>query len=86
MSRVARSDLYRKLPSVDEVMRVSALAPLIQSEGQAAVADAVRTVLSRLRHEIAAGNLEEADDNSVRWYPAPLFRLPVRPVHDQFLY
>lgn len=60
MSRVARSDLYRKLPSVDEVMRVSALAPLIQSEGQAAVADAVRTVLSRLRHEIAAGNLEEA--------------------------
>lgn len=60
MGRVARSDLYRKLPSVDEVMRVSALVPLIQSEGQALVADAVRSVLSRLRNEIAAGNLEEA--------------------------
>lgn len=58
MPGVARSELYRKLPSVDELLRAPGIMPLVEQEGQAAVANAVRVVLSRLRNEIAEGNLE----------------------------
>lgn len=56
----AQSDLYRELPSVDELLRSPATAGLVHQEGQAAVADACRTVLSRLRQEISAGYLDSA--------------------------
>jgi L-seryl-tRNA(Ser) seleniumtransferase len=59
MPGAARSDLYRKLPSVDELIRTSALLALVEREGQTAVADAVRIVLARLRNEITAGSLAE---------------------------
>ncbi len=59
MPDAVRSDLYRKLPSVDEFVRAPALAGLIEREGRVAVADAVRVVLEGLRSEIAAGTLEE---------------------------
>jgi L-seryl-tRNA(Ser) seleniumtransferase len=49
---------YRQLPSVDELLRDSALASLISGEGQAAVSDACRNVLSRLRDEISSGQLD----------------------------
>ncbi len=52
--------LFRKLPSVDELLRSSELADLTQREGHAALADAARAVLERLRAEIAAGRLDEA--------------------------
>jgi L-seryl-tRNA(Ser) seleniumtransferase len=55
----ARSDLYRKLPSVDEVMRTPAVLQLLEMEGQPVVAQAVRMVLSRLRQEIATSELDE---------------------------
>jgi L-seryl-tRNA(Ser) seleniumtransferase len=55
----AKSGLYRKLPSVDELLHRLELAQLIADEGQAAVADAARMVLSRLRGEIAGGHLQE---------------------------
>jgi L-seryl-tRNA(Ser) seleniumtransferase len=55
-----RADLYRELPSVDELLRHSELAPLISREGQVAVADACRVVLSRLRNEITSGYLDES--------------------------
>jgi len=54
----SKADLYRKLPSVDELLHSPDLAATISSEGQAPVADAARTVLSRLRAEIAAARLD----------------------------
>ncbi|MGB6678312.1 MAG: L-seryl-tRNA(Sec) selenium transferase [Terriglobales bacterium] len=52
------ADLYRKLPSVDELQRSSELAALAASEGQAAVTDAARAVLAPLRQEITDGRLD----------------------------
>jgi L-seryl-tRNA(Ser) seleniumtransferase len=56
----ANPDLYRKLPSVDELLRSPGLAALVSTEGQTAVTDTVRTVLTSLREEIAAGRLDES--------------------------
>jgi L-seryl-tRNA(Ser) seleniumtransferase len=50
--------LYRQLPAVDELLRDPALASLISGEGQSAVSDACRNVLSRLREEISSGQLD----------------------------
>ena len=58
MKAISKVDLYRKLPSVDELVRHGQLSRLVSSEGQTAVTDAVRVVLGRLREEIAAGRLE----------------------------
>jgi L-seryl-tRNA(Ser) seleniumtransferase len=55
----AKSELFRKLPAVDELLRASAVAALATSHGPAAVADAVRSVLERLRQEISSGLLDE---------------------------
>jgi len=52
-----KTELYRRLPSVDEFLRSPELSRLVAEEGQAAVADASRRVLSRLRAEITAGRL-----------------------------
>ena len=60
MPTTSKADLYRKLPSVDELLRSAALTAIISSEGQAAVADAARSVLASLRAEIAAGRLDAA--------------------------
>jgi len=54
----ARAEIYRELPSVDELLRSAEIAELTSREGQAAVADACRNALSRLRGEIAAGYLD----------------------------
>lgn len=51
-------DLYRELPSVDELLRSGVIAELVAQEGQAAVVDACRAVVSRLRSEISAGYLD----------------------------
>ena len=58
MKAISKVDLYRKLPSVDELVRHGQLSRLVSSEGQTAVTDAARVVLGRLREEIAAGRLE----------------------------
>ncbi|HEV2730534.1 MAG TPA: L-seryl-tRNA(Sec) selenium transferase [Terriglobales bacterium] len=58
MKSGANTDLYRKLPSVDELLRAPAIADLIPREGQAAVTQSARVVLSRLREEIATGLLD----------------------------
>jgi L-seryl-tRNA(Ser) seleniumtransferase len=55
-----QADLYRELPSVDELLHSGAIAELVAQEGQAAVADACRAVLSRLRAEISSGYLDSA--------------------------
>jgi L-seryl-tRNA(Ser) seleniumtransferase len=56
----SKSELYRKLPSVDELLHNPALASIVATEGQAAVTDAARAVLTRLRAEIAAARLDAA--------------------------
>jgi len=54
----AQAELYRELPSVDGLLHSVALKGLVAQEGQAAVADACRAVLTRLRNEITAGYLD----------------------------
>jgi L-seryl-tRNA(Ser) seleniumtransferase len=54
----ARKDLYRKLPSVDELLHQPELAALVDGEGRAAVTEAAREVLETLRQEIASGSLD----------------------------
>ncbi len=56
----SKADLYRKLPSVDELLHSSDLAAIISREGQAVAADATRAVLASLRAEIAANRLDPA--------------------------
>src|SRR5689334_3603225 len=58
MKTISKADLFRKLPSVDEVLRTREVANLIVQDGATTVADATRTVLSRLRQEISAGRLD----------------------------
>jgi L-seryl-tRNA(Ser) seleniumtransferase len=53
-----KADLYRKLPSVDELQRSLELAELAKNEGQGSVTDAARAILSSLREEIAEGRLD----------------------------
>jgi len=55
---VPRKDLYRKLPSVDELLRQPEIAALVDREGHAAVTEAARRVLETLRQEIATGMLD----------------------------
>jgi L-seryl-tRNA(Ser) seleniumtransferase len=54
-----KSELFRKLPAVDELLRSPVVAALATSRGSAAVGDAVRAVLGRLREEISSGLLDE---------------------------
>jgi L-seryl-tRNA(Ser) seleniumtransferase len=58
MTTNSKSDLFRRLPSVDELLRQPELRPLVESEGHAAT-DAARAVVARLREEIAVGTLDE---------------------------
>lgn len=59
MKSAAKAELFRELPSVDEVLRLADVAALAGSYGLAAVTDAARVVLARLREEIASGLLDE---------------------------
>ncbi|HMK22714.1 MAG TPA: L-seryl-tRNA(Sec) selenium transferase [Terriglobales bacterium] len=55
MKTASKAGLYRKLPSVDEVLHRADLAEAIAREGRSAVTDAARIVLERVRKEIDAG-------------------------------
>ncbi len=59
MKSVAKSGLFRELPSVDELIRTPDAIALVEVHGAAAVTDAARAVLSRLRQEISSGLLDE---------------------------
>ncbi len=58
MKSAAKSELFRELPSVDELIRTSGLTALASSHGTAAITDAARAVLARLREEISSGLLD----------------------------
>jgi L-seryl-tRNA(Ser) seleniumtransferase len=55
---LSKTELYRQLPSIDELVRRADLAPLMATERQSAVTEAARVVLTRVRAEIAAGYLD----------------------------
>jgi len=57
----AKSDLFRLLPSVDELLRDPQIEALAQHQGRSATIAAARAALEHLRTEIAAGNLGEAE-------------------------
>lgn len=57
MTTASKSDLYRLLPSVDELLKISALAELQGREGQPVVTESVRAVLASVRDEINSGTL-----------------------------
>jgi len=54
----SKADLYRKLPSVDELAHHPNLASLVLQEGEIAVTDAARAVLASVREEITAERLD----------------------------
>ena len=60
MKTSTKSELYRELPSVDELLRTPGVAALAAEHGSAAITDAARAVLARLRNEIASGVLDAA--------------------------
>jgi L-seryl-tRNA(Ser) seleniumtransferase len=59
MKSEAIKTLFGKLPSTDELLRQPDTLGLIEREGHAAVAESIRVVLVRLRHEIGNGQLDE---------------------------
>jgi L-seryl-tRNA(Ser) seleniumtransferase len=59
MKSAAKSELFRALPSVNELLHRTAVATLVSSHGSAAVTDAARAVLARLREAVASGLLDE---------------------------
>jgi L-seryl-tRNA(Ser) seleniumtransferase len=58
MKSVAKPELFRELPSVDELIRTREILALAQAHGATAATDAARVVLTRLREEIASGLLD----------------------------
>jgi len=57
MATTSKSDLYRLLPSVDELLKNAELAKLLSREGQPAVTESIRAVLANVREEITSGTL-----------------------------
>jgi L-seryl-tRNA(Ser) seleniumtransferase len=67
--------MYRKLPSTDELLRQPAIRVFTEREGAAAVGDAIRAVLDRLRAEIAGNDLDEGSlDLALSGLPAAIER------------
>jgi L-seryl-tRNA(Ser) seleniumtransferase len=61
---ISNPDLFRLLPSVDELLRNSQFDALTQHEGRAATLEAARAALEQLRIDIAAGKLAEVQVKS----------------------
>ncbi len=57
MTATSKSDLYRLLPSVDELLKSADMTALLAREGQPAVTESVRVILASLREEISTGTL-----------------------------
>ena len=59
MKNIARTELFRELPSVDELIRTPDLIGLAELHGIVTVTDAARDVVAHLRMEISSGLLDE---------------------------
>lgn len=60
MKSLAKPELFRELPSVDELLHRPGITPLVGAHGATAVTDAARSVLSRLREQISSGLLDQS--------------------------
>jgi L-seryl-tRNA(Ser) seleniumtransferase len=60
VKKAPANDLFRLIPSVDDLIRGPEIADLAQADGQPAVLTALRTVLDKVRAEISRGTLDEA--------------------------
>ena len=60
MKDAAKTELYRRLPGVDELLRDPELSALAAERGPAPVADATRAVVARLRQGIREASLDRA--------------------------
>jgi L-seryl-tRNA(Ser) seleniumtransferase len=76
----SKSDLFRKLPSVDELMLRAELVQLVADAGRSAVLDATRSVLDRIRTEINNGNLDEQGADAML---GRLSGAVIRQLHDE---
>ena len=59
MKATAKSDLFRLLPSVDELLRIPQVEALAEAHGRAPTLEAARSVLESLRAEIVSGDFDE---------------------------
>jgi L-seryl-tRNA(Ser) seleniumtransferase len=60
MTISSKAELYRLLPSVDELLRREEVQALVAREGHAATLEAVRVTLESLRADVAVGALDES--------------------------
>jgi L-seryl-tRNA(Ser) seleniumtransferase len=79
VSTASKSDLYRLLPSVDDLLKSADLSSLLIQEGQPAVTESIRAVVAELRDEINTGTL--ATQDSVRLAVANLPQAIARHLH-----
>ncbi len=75
MPAKAKSALFQKLPSTDELLQHPDLRSLAERDGHSALTDAIRAVLARLRVEIADDRLDEKSlDLALAGLPAAVER------------
>lgn len=76
MTIASKSELFRLLPSVDELLKLPDLAPLLSREGQPAVTESIRAVIAGLRDQIIAETLacQEAVQLAVASLPQAIAR------------
>ena len=73
MSPSADNALFRKLPATDELVHSADLRPLVARDGQPAVTAAARTVLERLRQQIASRSIDENEiDHALTGLPVAI--------------
>jgi L-seryl-tRNA(Ser) seleniumtransferase len=71
----SNTELFRKLPAIDELLRQPAIESMIAREGHNPVTESVRMVLACLRREITDGRLDEKSlDLALSGLPAAIER------------
>ena len=76
MSIASKADLYRVIPSVDELLKSPDFSELLAREGQPAVTESIRAVMGSVREEISSGTLgnQEAVELAVSHLPQAVAR------------
>ncbi len=64
MTPVPNPEIFRRLPSVDELLKSAEVSTLIGEHGRTGVVDAIRAELEQLRSTIGQGMLEETELNA----------------------